>query len=91
MRYSVAAGYDYSALTVNEIGCQRRQSLIAIPCPAVFDRNVPSLGITCFRQASSQRRHEVGRSIGRRAPEKPDHRHRRLLPARRERPGRRAL
>jgi hypothetical protein len=89
MCYSVAAGYDYGALTANEISHQSRQSLSLIFRPAVFDRKVLSLNITSLSQASSQRRHEVGRRSGRRAPEKPDHRHRRLLRTRCERQRRR--
>jgi hypothetical protein len=57
VRYSVAAGYDYGALTANEIGHQSRQSLSLIFRPAVFDRKVLSLSITSLSQASSQRRH----------------------------------
>src|SRR6516165_7881038 len=86
VRCRFAAGYDYSALTANEIGRQRRQSPLSILCPAVFNRNVLSLNITCFSQATSQRHHEFSRSIRRRASEEPDYWHRRLLRARCERP-----
>src|SRR5215472_3336076 len=48
------------ALTANEFGRQSRQSLVSTFRPAVFDRNVPSLNVTGFGQASAQRRYEVG-------------------------------
>jgi hypothetical protein len=48
VRCSFAASYDYSALTANEIDRQRRQLLLSILCPAVFNRDVLSLNITCF-------------------------------------------
>ena len=59
MRCSVTAGYDESALTADQIGHQCRQTIVVTLGPAVFDRNVLSLSITSFSQASSQRRHEV--------------------------------
>ena len=48
VRFSVAGGYDYGALTANEIGHQSRQSLFLILRPAEFDRKVLSLSITSF-------------------------------------------
>jgi hypothetical protein len=57
VRCRVAAGYDYGALTANEIGRQFRQPIVLVFRPAVFDRKVLSLSITSLSQASSQRRH----------------------------------
>jgi hypothetical protein len=56
--------------------------------PAIFDRDILALDIAGFIQALTERGREghIARSC--RAVEKPDHRHRRLLRARRERPGR---
>src|SRR5262245_48606463 len=57
--------------------------------PAIFDRDILALDIAGFIQALTERGREghIARSC--RAVEKPDHRHRRLLRARRERPRRR--
>src|SRR5262245_64558387 len=54
--------------------------------PAIFDRDILALDIAGFIQALTERGREghIARSC--RAVEKPDHRHRRLLRARRERP-----
>src|SRR5262245_46706042 len=56
--------------------------------PAIFDRDILALDIAGFIQALTERGREghIARSC--RAVEKPDHRNRRLLPARRERPRR---
>ena len=56
---------------------------------AVFDRHVLALDIAGFFQAQTERGQKVWVIAGRPAGEKPDHRHRRLLRARRERPHRR--
>src|SRR5436309_9417235 len=55
----------------------------------VFDRNVLALDEASFFQALAERGDEVRGFGERRAAEKPGHRHRRLLRARRERPRRR--
>jgi hypothetical protein len=53
---------------------------------AVFDHDVLALDEACFPQPLAKRGHQV-RGIGkRRTAEEPDHRHRRLLRTRRERP-----
>ena len=57
--------------------------------PAVFDRHVLALDIAGFLQALAERARTVREPVRRCAAEKPDHRHRRLLRARRERPRRR--
>ena len=61
--------------------------MIEIPfCPSIFDRNIIAFDEPNFFQSSSERsgkRREWGRRL---AAEEPDHRHRRLLGARRERP-----
>ena len=58
--------------------------------PAVFDRHVLALDIAGFLQALAKCAQAVRERVRRCAVEKPDHRHRRLLRARRERPRRRA-
>src|SRR5262245_32869556 len=58
--------------------------------PAIFDRHVPALDEAFFASALAEGGRHGGVSARRLAVEKPDHRHRRLLRARRERPRRRA-
>src|SRR5262249_37148711 len=56
--------------------------------PAIFDRDVAALDIARFRQGLAQGGETAAHQIAwRRAAEKSDHRHRRLLRARCERPG----
>src|SRR5262245_27707346 len=60
-------------------------------CPPVFDRDVLPLDVTGVTQASVKSREKLACQFERCKVEKPDHRHRRLLRPRRERPrGRRA-
>src|SRR5262245_48483148 len=54
--------------------------------PTVFDRHVPPLDIASVAQAMAERGGELRVRAGRPTIEEPDHRHRRLLRARRERP-----
>ena len=56
---------------------------------AVFDRDVLALDEADLLQALAEGGHKVRRVGEGRAADKPDHRHRRLLRARRERPPRR--
>ena len=67
----------------------RRQSIVLALRPAIFDRHVPALDIAGFAQALAERGEPGSVCFGRRAVQEPDHRHRRLLRARRERPRRR--
>ena len=80
---------NHGHLTANQIGRQRRQSIVLVLRPAIFDRHVPALDIAGFAQALAERAHTVRVPVRRCAAEEPDHRHRRLLRARRERPRRR--
>ena len=68
---------------------QRRQSVVLALRPAVFDRHVPAFDVSVFGQSPTERGHHMRALVGRRCAEIPDHRHRRLLRARRERPRRR--
>src|SRR5262249_5500543 len=70
----------------DQIGCQGRKSVVMIIRPAVFDRHILAFDVAGFGEAAVERRCEryVARSY--RAIEEPDHRHRRLLRPRRERP-----
>src|SRR5262249_26880082 len=75
--------------TANQIGRQRRQSTVLTLRPAVLDRYIPTLDKGCFVKASMERGDNACRVAGPPAANEPDHRHRRLLCARRERPRRR--
>ena len=80
---------DHGHRPANQISHQSRQPIRLIVRRAIFDRDVLALDEACFLQALAERGHEVRRVGERRAAEEPDHRHRRLLRARRERPRRR--
>src|SRR5262249_35990187 len=58
--------------------------------PAVFDRHILAFDKTSLSQSLAKRQQTGGVQIGRIAAKKPDHRQRRLLRARRERPRGRA-
>ena len=78
----------YGDLTAYQVGSKLRQSIELTICPAIFDRDVAALDIASFAQALAERCHDVRIAVGRRAVQKPDHRHPRLLRPRRQRPGR---
>src|SRR5262245_32077817 len=71
---------------MDQVGGQRRQSVILPFRPAILDRRVLTLECAGFLQALAERCEERLKPVRRRAVEKPDHRHRRLLRPRRERP-----
>jgi len=59
--------------------------------PAIFDSNVLTFDVTHLAQTAAECSDELRKPCGRRVGEIADHRHRRLLRARRKRPhGRRA-
>ena len=84
--------HDHRHLAADQIGRQRRQPIELALGPAIFDRDVAALDVAGFAQALAERGQvRRSRTLSAIAAEKPDHRHRRLLRARRERPrGRRA-
>src|SRR5262249_19256760 len=67
-------------------GHHRRQPTIVALRPAVLDRDIPALGISDLLQAPVKCGHKGRVRAERRAAEKPDHRHRRLLCAHRQWP-----
>src|SRR5262245_38734451 len=81
---------DHCNLPANQVGRQRRQSIDLIFAPAVYDRDVLALDIAAILEATVKSAKTVRVRVRRLAVEKPDHRHRRLLRARRDRPRRRA-
>jgi hypothetical protein len=79
---------NHGHLTTNQIGRQRRHSIVLAFRPAVFDRGISTLDIAGFAQTLSERSHHARIRGGRCTVEKPNHRHSRLLRRRCERPGR---
>src|SRR5262249_7373685 len=69
---------------------ERRQAAIVAACPAELDRYVLTLGEATFLQAAPECFEPVHGILRRARAHKPDHRHRRRLRARRERPCSRA-
>jgi hypothetical protein len=73
---------------MNQFGRKRRQSAVLPFRPAIFDLNVLALDVSGFFKSLAECA-QATRVHGRRCiAEEPDHRHRRLLRARRERPRR---
>jgi hypothetical protein len=83
-------GDDHVHLAANQIGGQRWQSIVSILGPAVFDRDILALQIAGLFQPLPDGLYAESVSLRRSGKEQADHRHRRLLRARRERPRRRA-
>src|SRR5262249_187254 len=83
-------GGDHSNIASNQIGSQARQLVIVSIGPPVFNRYVTAFIITASAETLMECRHKVFRCAGRCLIEVANHRHRRLLRARRERPCRRA-
>ena len=81
-----AGGDDHRHLAANEVGGHFRQLVIAIAAPAIFDGDVFALDIAGFGEAILESGDEVGHCDRGSGIEKSDHRHRRLLRPRRERP-----
>src|SRR5262249_29513781 len=81
---------NHTHLLADQIGHQLRIPILAAFRPAVCDRHVVALDITRFIQALPKGGHMGAGCCGRPDVDEPDHWHRRLLRARRERPRRRA-
>ena len=87
----VAGRGDHGHLSANQIGHQCRQAIVLALQPVVLDCHVLAFDGAGFVEAFAERGRIARVGIGRSVSDKPDHRHRRLLCARRERPrGRRA-
>ena len=71
---------------MNKIFHNCRQFIAIIFRKAIFGRDILARNVTGFLQTLAERGREVRRVGKRRTPEKSDHRHRRLLRARREWP-----
>ena len=77
---------DDRYMSANQIGRHFRQPIVLTFRPTEFDRQVATLDVAHFPQAFAVRSNEVRERRRRCATEKPDYRHRRLLPVRGERP-----
>src|SRR5262249_58109250 len=77
---------DHTHMTVGELRRKCRQSIVLALRPPILDRDILTLDIACFFQALAKRAQTVRIQVRRGSAEKSDHRHRRLLRARRERP-----
>src|SRR6516164_9007411 len=90
-RRIVAAGCrDHSYLTWDKISRERRQAIQSSLRPAMFDRDVLTLDVTDLVQATPERGCQGSERLRRLSIQESNHRHRRLLRARRERPRSRA-
>src|SRR5262245_56418786 len=86
-RRIVASGRgDHGHLTSNEIGRERRQPIQLSLRPAIFDRDVLTLDVTDFVQATAERDHIGSVRLSGLSIQESDHGHRRLLPENDERP-----
>src|SRR6266571_3732170 len=63
-----------SPLVLNQLGRQRRQSVILAPGPAILDRHVAALDITSFVEALAESGHHGCVYLRRPTIEEPDHR-----------------
>src|SRR5262249_41562046 len=77
---------DHCHLMAYQIGCEVGQSIVLVLRPAILDRHILAFDIAAFADASLECGHKMSSASRRRAAEEPNHRHRWLLRARRERP-----
>jgi hypothetical protein len=88
--YRRAAGCrDYVDVTIDEVGGQSGQPIIATLRPAVFDRHVLALDVAGLAEPLAERRQTLCTRVGRPGAQVADHRHHLLLRARGQRPGNR--
>ena len=73
-------------LPMNQIGAQRRQAIAVSLRPAILDRHIAPFGEAAFAKTVAEFSDKLDRFTARRVVEEADHRHRRLLRTRRERP-----
>ena len=77
---------DHRHLTAYQIGCEVGQSVGLVLRPAILDRHILALDVAGFTKALAEYGQIPPCTIDRPDAEEPDHRHRRLLRACRERP-----
>jgi hypothetical protein len=85
-RRFTASGGDNAHGVTHKLCGERWQLFVLTMCPAILDRNILALNIARLGDTSVECRYKVRCLFGRPGVEEPDHRHRRLLRARRERP-----
>ena len=86
-RGRIAAGRsDNGHATADEVGHERRQTIVLALQPMVLDRRVLALDVAGFVESFSERSDLAHRGVRRPAADEADDRHRRLLRASRERP-----
>jgi hypothetical protein len=85
-----ASGYDYRNAAADEIGCKCGQPINFVLRIPILYRHVLALDIASFLQALEERSRKVFEDISGLGAEVTNHRHRRLLRPRDERPRRRA-
>jgi hypothetical protein len=74
---------DDSYPPANQLRRQPRQAIIVTFTPTIFDRDILTFDITGFAQPFAECVHVICKGGSRCAVKEPDHRHRRLLRARR--------
>src|SRR5215471_7575451 len=79
---------DHGHLSADQVGHQCRQAIVLSLQPVVLDRHVLAFDVAGFIEAFAKPGHVARVGIGRPGSDEPDHRQRRLLRARRERPSR---
>ena len=77
---------NHGHLTMNQISRHRRQPIILVLRPAIFDRDVAAFDVAGFAQPFEKSGQLPRVIFGRSRIDKPNHRHRRLLRTRRQRP-----
>ena len=77
---------DDGHLSADQVAHQCRQAIILALQPVVLDRHVLAFNVAGFVEAFAECGHMARGGIGRPVSDKSDHRHRRLLRARRKRP-----
>ena len=83
---SAAAWKTIGIASVAALAASAGPSIKLILRPTIVDHDVPAINETDFAQPLTKRRQKIGARLRPTIMEKPDHRHRRLLRARRERP-----
>ena len=81
-----AGGGDHRHAAAHQFGHDCREALVLALHPVVLDGHVLALDVAGFAEAHAERRGVARRVLGRPAVDEANHRHRRLLRARRERP-----
>ena len=77
---------DHRHLTAYQIGCEVGQYVVLVLRPAILDHDILALDVAGFANALPECGQIACTISKRRAAEKSDYRHRRLLGMRRERP-----